>query len=295
MTSPSSGVPAPPVVSDIDLRAWFAVRVRSQFEQIVSSALRARDIEEFLPLVRVRRQWSDRVKEIDVPLFPGYVFCRFDPSRRVPVLACPGVVDVVPSCPGPHPAEEIDGSGALVASSLGVQPHPFLSSGEAVRIGHGPLAGVEGVVVEVKNRFRLVVSVSLLQRSVSVEIDRAWVSSVSQHETVARAALAGASKGNSPMIQTTRKSRMISLRLSDEEFEALRSLYTTHGARSVSEFVRDAMQRLIAEPGTGNVSLEVKVQEMDGKLHLLDDNVARLSRLIQSEPASQQGGLSESD
>jgi hypothetical protein len=88
---------------------------------------------------------------------------------------------------------------------------------------------------------------------------------------------------------------MISLRLSDEEFEALRSLYTTHGARSVSEFVRDAMQRLIAEPGTGNVSLEVKVQEMDGKLHLLDDNVARLSRLIQSEPAPQQGGLSESD
>jgi Arc/MetJ-type ribon-helix-helix transcriptional regulator len=88
---------------------------------------------------------------------------------------------------------------------------------------------------------------------------------------------------------------MISLRLSDEEFEALRSLYTTHGARSVSEFVRDAMQRLIAEPGTGNVSLEVKVQEMDGKLHLLDDNVARLSRLIQSEPAPSQGGLSESD
>jgi len=88
---------------------------------------------------------------------------------------------------------------------------------------------------------------------------------------------------------------MISLRLSDEEFEALRSLYTTHGARSVSEFVRDAMQRLIAEPGMGNVSLEVKVQEIDGKLNLLDDNVARLSRLIQSEPAPPQGGLSESD
>src|SRR5581483_12463031 len=97
------------------------------------------------------------------------------------------------------------------------------------------------------------------------------------------------------MIQTTRKSRMISLRLSDEEFEALRSLYTTHGARSVSEFVRDAMQRLIAEPGMGNVSLEVKVQEIDGKLNLLDHNVARLSRLIQSEPAPPQGGLSESD
>jgi len=183
-------------VSDIDPRSWFAVRVRSQFEQIVSSALRARDIEEFLPLVRVRRQWSDRVKEIDVPLFPGYVFCRFDPSRRVPVLACPGVVNVVSfdARPAPIPAEEIEWVRALVASSLGVQPHPFLSSGEAVRISHGPLAGVEGVVVEVKNRFRLVVSVSLLQRSVSVEIDRAWVSSVSQHENGARAALAGASK-----------------------------------------------------------------------------------------------------
>ena len=96
------------------------------------------------------------------------------------------------------------------------------------------------------------------------------------------------------MMQTTRKSRMISLRLSDEEFEALRSLYTAHGARSVSEFVRAAMQRVIAEPGSGP-SLEVKVQEIDGKLSLLDDSVARLSRLIEHEPAPQHGGPFESD
>ena len=88
---------------------------------------------------------------------------------------------------------------------------------------------------------------------------------------------------------------MISLRLSDEEFAALQALYTTHGARSVSEFVRDAMQRLIAEPGSGGVSLEVKVQEIDGKLSLLDGNVARLSRLIENEPAPRQGDMHESD
>src|SRR3954453_23046201 len=159
---------------------WFGVRVRSQCEQMASAAMRARDIEEFVPVVRVRRQWSDRVKELDVPLFPGYVFCRFDTAQRVPVMSCPGVVKVVSfdSRPAPIPDPEIQAVRALVQSSLGVQPHPFLASGETVRIDHGPLAGVEGVVVEDKKRCRLVVSVDLLQRSISVEIDRAWVSPV---------------------------------------------------------------------------------------------------------------------
>jgi hypothetical protein len=96
-------------------------------------------------------------------------------------------------------------------------------------------------------------------------------------------------------MQSTRKCKIISLRLSDEEFEALRTLYVLHGARSVSEFIRNAMQRVIAEPPDGNLSLEVRVQQMDGRLTLLDGEVARLSRLIADEAALRVRGCHEGD
>jgi transcription antitermination factor NusG len=143
--------------------------------------MQSKGLEEYAPFVRQRRQWSDRLKEIDAPLFPGYVFCRFDPVRRVPVLSCPGVVNIVSfdGHPIPVPDAEIQAVRKLVGSSLRVQPHPFLACGQKVRIESGPLSGVEGLVVEVNKRFRLVVSVPLLQRSIAVEIDRAYVNPIS--------------------------------------------------------------------------------------------------------------------
>lgn len=160
---------------------WYAVRVRSHFEQVTSAFLRSKGYEEFVPLVLTRRRWSDRMKELQVPLFPGYVFCRFDAARRLPVVQAPGFVTLVAfgTHPVPIPEEEIQAVQAMVQSGLRVQPYPFLRAGQKVRIDRGPLSGVEGVVVELKKHFRLIATVTLLQRSVSVEMDREWVSCIS--------------------------------------------------------------------------------------------------------------------
>jgi transcription antitermination factor NusG len=166
--------------SDQEAR-WFALKVRSCHENTASLALKSRGFTEFMPTCSVRRRWSDRFKDIDVPLFPGYVFCRFNPKNKLPVLNLPGVTGVVSFGQGPHPLDEseIDRIRTLVESGLPVQPWPYLHVGERVRIGSGALSGLEGVLVQVKNEFRLVVSLNLLQRSVAVEVDSDRVHSIS--------------------------------------------------------------------------------------------------------------------
>ena len=153
---------------------WFAVRVRSHQERIAAAHLRERGYEEFSPSWKTERRWSDRTKEIDEFLFPGYVFCRLDPFDRLPVLTAPGVVDLVGfgKIPAPIPDQEIESILRMVQSGLFVMPWPFLERGRRVLIERGPLAGVEGILEEVKGKCRLVVSVQLLQRSVSAEVDR---------------------------------------------------------------------------------------------------------------------------
>jgi len=118
--------------------------------------------------------WSDRKKQIDQYLFPGYVFCRLNPNDRLPVLTAPGVVDLVGfgRIPTPIPEDEIERVRKMVESGLLVSPFPFVKVGETILIERGPLAGVEGILVEEKGRYRLVVSINLLQRSVSAEVDR---------------------------------------------------------------------------------------------------------------------------
>ena|ERR1041384_7699717 len=167
-----------------DIR-WYAVKVRSKFERTAASLLRAKGFDEFLPLVRTRRRWSDRTKELDVPLFPGYVFCKFDPRYRVPVLETPGVTGIVGfgSQFEPVPESEIRSIETIVNSGNPLELYPHLATGKKVRIKDGPFTDVEGVVVEWKNRFRLVVSVTLLQRSVAVEIDREWAAPLEPSRT----------------------------------------------------------------------------------------------------------------
>ena len=163
---------------------WYAVRVKSNFEQVTASVLAGKGYEQFAPTYKVRRAWSDRVKEIQVPLFPGYVFCRFDVSNRLGVLTTPGVVNIVSF--GREPATvsngEIDAIQAIIRSNLHPQPWPFVGVGRKVLLERGPLKGIEGVVAEVKDSFRLVVSLTLLQRSVSVEVDRDWIRQVPEME-----------------------------------------------------------------------------------------------------------------
>lgn len=156
---------------------WFALRVRSNRERIVTVHLRDRGYEEFSPSYVAQRQWSDRQKTIERFLFPGYVFCRLDPQYRLPVLSVPGVVDLVGfgKVPSSIPDHEIERVRTMVQSGLLVTPWPFLEVGNTVLIERGPLAGLEGILQEVKGKFRLVVSIRLLQRSVSAEIDRIWI------------------------------------------------------------------------------------------------------------------------
>jgi len=156
---------------------WYAIHVRSRFESQISTVLRSKGYEEFLPTYRCRHWWSDRAKELDLPLFPGYLFSRFDARERLPILKSPGVIAIVGlgKTPIPIPDEEIEAIRAIVRSGLPAEPWAHLTVGSRVFIEAGPLAGLEGIVVNVDKRFRLVVSLSLLQRSVGVEIERSWV------------------------------------------------------------------------------------------------------------------------
>lgn len=155
---------------------WFALRVKSNYEHKVSGALQAKGFEEFLPTCRALRRWSDRLKEIRTPLFTGYVFCRLDMQNRLPVLTVPGVVGIVGvgKMPMPVTPAEILAIRAIAESDLLLTQWPYLQVGNRVEIVRGPLTGVEGILVRFKGRYRLVVSVTLLQRSVAVEIDGDW-------------------------------------------------------------------------------------------------------------------------
>ena len=160
---------------------WYAVRVKSRHEHSVDRHLRARGLESFLPLYRSRSHWSDRVKHVEFPLFPGYVFCRFNVEDRLPVLSAPGVVHLVGTGKVPVPIEEseIAAIQAAVKAELHREPWPFQQIGKKVKIARGPLAGVEGILVAVKGRESLVLSVTLLQRSIAVEIAEGWALPVS--------------------------------------------------------------------------------------------------------------------
>lgn len=156
---------------------WYALFVKSRHEKSVDMALRQRRYESFLPLYRVRHKWADRYKTVELPLFPGYVFCRVAPTVITPVASLPGIVDVVRSGPFPAtiPEPEMNALQRVERSRLGVEPWPELIRGQRVVVTDGPLSGMLGCLVEVKSAWRLVISVSLLQRSVLVEVERDWV------------------------------------------------------------------------------------------------------------------------
>lgn len=163
-----------------DFWPWFALQTRCRHENMVALQLRGKGYEPFLPVYKSRRRWSDRVKEIDQPLFPGYLFCRFDPLDRMPILVIPGVVQIVGIGKQPIPIddEEIAGIQAAVQSGLPREAWPYQQVGEKVRVECGPLRGVEGILLNIKSSHRLILSVTLLQRSVAVEVDEAWVTPV---------------------------------------------------------------------------------------------------------------------
>lgn len=138
-----------------------------------------KEVETFLPTFIKLSSWTDRIAKVELPLFPGYVFVRMLLGDRIKVLQSPGVIRIVGvnGKPTPLPDEDIES----VRSSLAVshaEPFPYVAVGERVAVQTGPLAGLEGVVVRLKGKTRIVVSIALIQRSIALELESADVRSV---------------------------------------------------------------------------------------------------------------------
>jgi transcription antitermination factor NusG len=152
---------------------WYALVVKPRHEKAVRDQLSGKGYESFLPFYNQERQYAHRIRKLEVPLFPGYVFCRFNYLRRLSILTTPGVFSVVSFGREPASVEEreIVSLQAAVQAGVAMRHHPFLTVGQQVRVTAGALAGVEGIVVRIKEALRLVLSVTLLQRSVLLETD----------------------------------------------------------------------------------------------------------------------------
>jgi transcriptional antiterminator NusG len=156
---------------------WFAVWTRSRHEQVVRTQLDEKQITAFLPTIARWSRWKDRKKKVDFPLFPGYVFARFEAADRLAVLKCTGVVSIVSfnGEPAPVPDQEIDNIRTLVESMLSYDPCPMIKTGAMVEVTHGPLKGVIGRLTRKGAQDRLVLSVDLIGQAVSVQVDAADV------------------------------------------------------------------------------------------------------------------------
>jgi len=167
--TPMSEVQAMPAAS------WYAIRTRSRHERVVERQLQGQGIDVFCPLISQIRQWSDRRKQVESPLFPGYAFVRIAPSpeERVRVLRTMGVVDLVGrNGQGiPIPTEQIEAVRTLIVNKTPFTKHTFLKVGQRVRVRGGSLDGVEGILVAQNGSQNLVISVEPIQRSLSIRID----------------------------------------------------------------------------------------------------------------------------
>jgi transcription antitermination factor NusG len=160
------------------IERWFAVQVRTRWESSAALLLSGKGYQTLLPTYSAQKRRNGRLRQVNAPLFPGYVFCQFDTQKRLPILVTPGVIAVVSQGKVPLPVDdaEIAAIRTLVSSGVPVEPWPFLEIGQKVRIESDALQGLEGILVQFKGNHRVVLSVSLLRRSVALEIDRASVS-----------------------------------------------------------------------------------------------------------------------
>lgn len=161
--------------------SWYVASTCPRHEKHVAQQLEERHIGSFLPLYTSVRRWKDRRKRLDLPLFPGYVFVQMTDENRLDIVRLPGVIQLVSfqGKPAAVSMMEIDALRRGMAGSVLLNPHPFLRAGRRVRIITGPMAGVEGIFLRRKDRARVVISISLIQRSVSMEIDEADVEAIS--------------------------------------------------------------------------------------------------------------------
>jgi transcription antitermination factor NusG len=152
---------------------WFALTVCPRHEKQAAQILDAKQVVYCLPLYASLRYWKDRRKQVEMVLFPGYVFVNIALRDRLAVLTVPGVVGFVSFQGRPAVVPDHEISAIRVGSSSGcdVQPHPYLKKGQRVRVKAGPLVDTEGILVRRKGHFRMVISVNSLMRSLSVQVD----------------------------------------------------------------------------------------------------------------------------
>lgn len=156
---------------------WYAVRTKNRHEVRVAGALQGKGYDTFVPLYKVKRRWSDRIRSVEVPLFPTYAFCRFDREIRFRIVSTPGVIQIVGFGAGPAQIDPEEINSLKIALKSGSQcvPHTMLRAGQKVRIIKGPLAGVTGIYVAGANKRRIVLTVSLIQTAAAVEVDESFI------------------------------------------------------------------------------------------------------------------------
>jgi transcription antitermination factor NusG len=154
---------------------WYAIYTCPRHEKFVAEQIEQRSFPCFLPMYRSVRRWKDRRKELELALFPGYVFVRMALASKLLVLQLPGVVRLVSfnGQPAALPIAEMEALQARWSSELKVEPHPNLCTGRRVRVHSGPMQGLEGIIVRRKDRCRVIFSIDLIMRSVAVEVDEA--------------------------------------------------------------------------------------------------------------------------
>ena len=159
---------------------WYALYTKSRHEKLVEEGLRKKGIETFLPLRKIIRHWSDRKKEIQEPIFKGYLFVQIPLSQQREVLQTQGSVRLVGFNAHPVPISEKDLNAVrrFVQEEISLDPYPYLETGSRVYIRSGPLRGVEGFIVRKDKQMRLVISLDLLFQSISVEVDEAVVEKI---------------------------------------------------------------------------------------------------------------------
>jgi transcription antitermination factor NusG len=169
--------------ANVGRRNWYALQVTCRKELSVAAQIEGRGVECFLPTYKSLRKWSDRTKEIQQALFPGYLFSRFAYEDRQLVVAAPGVLQVVGSgkVAIPVPDSEIEALQVAMRSEVASEPWPYLRAGERVKVNCGRLSGLEGILINFKGNHRVVLSVTLLQRSLALEVDLSWVTLLEQH------------------------------------------------------------------------------------------------------------------
>jgi len=162
------------VIKNIDRLRWYVAYTLPRHEKAVGDRLLQQNIESYLPLYPAVRCWNQRRAEIELPLFPGYVFVKMLLADRIRILSRPGIIRLV-SFDG-HPAVLPDDEIERLKSSLAIwkaTPYPFLTAGKQVRIKSGPFAGLEGKILRRKGKIRLLVTLDLIQSAMLLELDAA--------------------------------------------------------------------------------------------------------------------------